>query len=335
MKLFNIFAIIFAASHFFEVFADNTIYVDRFSIPKDGELAVQIKINNEEDVLNSVNFDLILPSQLTAKLTKKGSVVCGTTNRTCDPEETSDTWSFSCSSESGYIRVVGSYTDEWMYLNVDDEDKAFMTITLSASEAFEGDLCFNNVGAGGPTKTVVPMTYKICTLGSTGYATYSSDHAVSTDVEISGGTAYYGIKNSADLLTLSEVPSNIIAKGQGAILKGAPNTDVYAKNSVKTEEPVNDLSATEKGVEVSPNTVHVLSVEDGVVGLYLYSGSNIGAWKAYLEGVSAARVLFDTESGIESVAAENNVKAIYNLQGQKLSEAKKGIIIVNGKKVLY
>lgn len=334
MKLFNLFAIIFAASHFFEVFADNTIYVDRFSIPKGGELAVQIKINNEEDVLNSVNFDLILPSQLTAKLTKKGSVVCGTTNRTCDPEETSDTWSFSCSFEPGYIRVAGFYSDEWMYLNVDDVDKAFMTITLSAFEDFEGDLCFNNVGAGGPTKTVVPMTYKICTLGSTGYATYSSDHFVSTDVEISGATAYYG-KKSGDVLALSSVPGNILPRGQGVILHGASGADVYAVNSVATEAADNDLSSTQIGVDVTPNTVHVLSKEDGVVGFYLYDGSHIGAWKAYLEGVSAARVLFDTESAIESVATENNMKAIYNLQGQKLNEAKKGFNIVNGKKVLY
>ena len=56
-----------------------------------------------------------------------------------------------------------------------------------------------------------------------------------------------------------------------------------------TRPASNDVIATGNGVEVAPNSVHVLATP----------------------------------------------AAIFNLQGQKMQEAKKGIQIVNGKKVMY
>lgn len=70
-------------------------------------------------------------------------------------------------------------------------------------------------------------------------------------------------------------------------------------------------------------------------------GNGLKAYRAYLQNVSGtdAKVSFNFDGvivdGIEAVELLNNLSGnIYNLNGQKLQKAQKGINIVNGKKVL-
>ena len=42
----------------------------------------------------------------------------------------------------------------------------------------------------------------------------------------------------------------------------------------------------------------------------------------------------DVSTGIESIQAENCDKVMYNLQGQRVTNGQKGLVIVGGKKVL-
>ncbi len=68
----------------------------------------------------------------------------------------------------------------------------------------------------------------------------------------------------------------------------------------------------------------------------------IGQYRAYINlskvsnGSRGAIFMgFDDEStGIESIQAESNENVMFNLQGQRVNNAQKGLVIVGGKKML-
>ena len=80
------------------------------------------------------------------------------------------------------------------------------------------------------------------------------------------------------------------------------------------------------------------------IGFYLGKSGTIAAGKAYLDlgGASTVKgftfVFADTEDGIESIQNSKfkiqNEGVVYNIAGQCLSKAQKGINIINGKKIL-
>lgn len=202
------------------------------------------------------------------------------------------------------------------------------TITITPNLDLCADLSMENlIPINTLTITVVSDNYA---LGKNGYSTFSSANAT----KVTGATAYY-VKVDGDVAKFTAVENNVVPANTGVVLKGtegdvvtfAPNAEVAAGDC--------DLTACVSGATVEKNTVHVLATKDGQTGFYLYNGASIGAGKAYLEGSTAARIVFDEETGINDINAEQNVEAIFNLQGQKMTEAKKGINIVNGKKVMF
>ena len=64
----------------------------------------------------------------------------------------------------------------------------------------------------------------------------------------------------------------------------------------------------------------------------------VKAGTAYLAVPNAASVkgflLDGTPTAIEGVEAENNTDVIYNLSGQRVQKAQRGLYIVNGKKLM-
>lgn len=82
---------------------------------------------------------------------------------------------------------------------------------------------------------------------------------------------------------------------------------------------------------------YVLQNHSGKVGFYeLTSSKEIPANRAYLTAPAGARFFgFDDETSISSINVNANANtAIYNLAGQRVSKAEKGIFIINGKKVV-
>jgi len=85
-----------------------------------------------------------------------------------------------------------------------------------------------------------------------------------------------------------------------------------------------------------PENSYVLQTQDAGQAFYLVSGTfEATAYKCYLTTTSGVKALFfDTETAIKAVEVENTEDAvIYNLAGQRVSKATKGIYIINGKKV--
>ena len=184
------------------------------------------------------------------------------------------------------------------------------------------------------------------TIGSTGYATYCSRYPLDFS-EVSGMKAYIasGFSPSTGKLVLTNVTE--VPAGEGLYLVGEAGT--YEVATSETDMMYSNLL---KGV-TSATTIYPTDgsytnfiLANGKHGVAFYTISEAGelaAGKAYLQlptasvsEVKAISVIFDDddEDGISSSisAPSLNGEEIYNLQGQRVDKAQKGIFIVNGKK---
>ena len=114
----------------------------------------------------------------------------------------------------------------------------------------------------------------------------------------------------------------------------------YEGNDLKgvtVETAVADLKAA--------GTVLTLGVKDGKVGFRKPNNDKVSANKAYLDYVAPAagapafvNILLPGEAtgiqGIQSVQQKSADSAIYNMMGQRVGANAKGLILMNGKKVI-
>ena len=160
--------------------------------------------------------------------------------------------------------------------------------------------------------------------------------------------AYVGVVKGT-WLDLIEVKGTIPAETP-VIIKAAPGAYVFniinddiADYSSDFEE--NDLQGTLEPIPA--DGLYVLAQPEGEeIGFYKAVSGNIAPCKAYLNyGSDVKGFLFnidDNATGIKDISDYNDAKnlnnqndAIFNLAGQRLGKVRKGINIVNGKKVLY
>ena len=182
------------------------------------------------------------------------------------------------------------------------------------------------------------------TVTSAGYATFSSIYPLNLD-EISGGTAYVVTSAANGYIHLEEA-SGVVPANTGLILKAenGGTVTIPVSASAGTAPTTNYLVAVTADNTTVTAGNYVLAAEDDVAGFYLIgeTTATLNAGKAYLSsdipvsGRAKARLLFaDDATAIKTIAvdaAENG--AIYNVAGQRVNAAYKGIVIKNGKKYL-
>lgn len=174
-------------------------------------------------------------------------------------------------------------------------------------------------------------------VSETGYATFVAE----AELEIPEGVEVFAVQLNGEKAHLEPI-ENAIPAGEAVVVKAAANTYEFAY-AVEYAEKVsgNELKAAVADV-VADGTQYVLA--DGAEGIGFYQvepGSTIVAGKGYLE-ISAAngvKGFYGFESGdatgISDIDANVDANAvIYNLSGQRIQKAQKGINIVNGKKLL-
>jgi len=177
--------------------------------------------------------------------------------------------------------------------------------------------------------------YENVTVTSAGYATYCSENALDlTNVE--GLTAYKATiaNKQVNFTPVTEVPA-----GQGVLLKGAANT--YKVPVIASAEALtgNQFIGVTEETTVEETGIFVLMKEDAGVGFYKTTQAfTVGAHTAYLPATAGARsfIGFDnTTTAIEGVAdVKGHNGEVYNLQGQRVAKAQKGLYIINGKKMV-
>ena len=192
------------------------------------------------------------------------------------------------------------------------------------------------------------------TVTDAGYATFSSTYALDLD-NIENAKAYIVTGNNGSSITLQEVTGKVAAN-TGLILKsnngGAANVTIPVTNETgeyytTTTDPKNYLFAVNSDYELGAGvggTNYVLTVQDEkvVFAPIINTPASVKTGQAalWLPAPGAAKALTlsfaDDITGINEVGTiEPKVgKIYYNLQGQRVSEPKEGIYVVEGKKVL-
>ena len=185
--------------------------------------------------------------------------------------------------------------------------------------------------------TTAPVPVEVSALG---YATFASDKALDfTDKSIK---AY---KATVTGTTVDFTPVNVVPAGEGVLLyaDGGASIDVPVTTADAGDFTDNKLvRGTGASLTYGDNAkYYILSKEGNNVGFYKANGNVVAKTKAYLDltGTNAKSFVLPggETDGIRSI--ENSELRIensnyYNLAGQRVGKDYKGIVIVNGKKML-
>lgn len=170
--------------------------------------------------------------------------------------------------------------------------------------------------------------------GTKSYATTYLPFSVSA---AEGAELYTGELNGKDMnLTKSHTG---VAAEQGIVLVGE-------SSATKAVLTIGEGTATSKGLEgtlapkaVEASAVLTLGKSGSEVGFFAFTGTQIGANKAYITkpaGASAVMINFGEVTGIENAVAPEAANApLYDLSGRRVVKAVKGgLYIQNGKKFI-
>lgn len=170
--------------------------------------------------------------------------------------------------------------------------------------------------------------------GTKSYATTYLPFSVSA---AEGAELYTGELNG-NVMNLTKSHTGVAAE-QGIVLVGE-------SSSTKAVLTIGEGTATSKGLEgtLAPKAVEASSVltlgkSGSEVGFFAFTGTQIGANKAYVEktaGASAVMINFGEVTGIENAVAPEAANApLYDLSGRRVVKAVKGgLYIQNGKKFI-
>ena len=115
--------------------------------------------------------------------------------------------------------------------------------------------------------------------------------------------------------------------------------DTLANNATAVADNALTYSWSDKTVNTA-NTIYVLAENNSVIGFWpVEEGTTVAAFKGYLDlgSKSSAKSFFplDDATGMNSIKAETRGDDVrYNLAGQRVDKNYKGVVIVNGKKLL-
>lgn len=226
-------------------------------------------------------------------------------------------------------------------------------ITYTATEA--GDVRVI-IGDGNVYLTTVTITYPYVApkeyafvAEDADFYTLYLDYAVTVPANV---TAYTGELNG-NKLVLTEITDDYIKAGNAVLIQAkAAGTYTFVENT--SAEAGNYVGNALKGVLVDTpvseletlGTVLTLGKNsEGQVGFRKPQNTYVSANKAYINYVNPAsgapafvRILLAGEvtgiEGVQSVQQKATTNAIYNMMGQRVDANAKGLILMNGKKVI-
>lgn len=206
--------------------------------------------------------------------------------------------------------------------------------------------------------TSLPVTFKAAGLG---YATFYSPVAVKIPGDVSAYVSKIDYSETTAKITLYQIKNikdskgNVVIPAKTAVMLYKPNvtsnTDVEFELSDYDGEEITGngfdgaITTRSAGNEIY-YTLRAWKPDGSEtatkVGFYQVApNSTLYGFKGWIPGASGARnftIVFDGESDptgiVEALGLEDENVEIYDLNGRKLSSYKKGINIVNGKKVM-
>ena len=206
------------------------------------------------------------------------------------------------------------------------------TITFEAANTSDNRFFLDDVVV---TKPGVALTAKF---NASGYATYCSEYPL--DFSTADGYSAWQVTGvDGNTITFEKVTGSVKG-GTGLLLMGEPDATVTltSENST-TELGDNLLKGTLAPTYVESETIYGLSGNT-------FKKNNAGTFKANkayilasdVDGANSVRTLslvfVDPTTGIAETKTMTNEDAIYNLAGQRIGKAQRGVNIIGGKKVL-
>ena len=234
----------------------------------------------------------------------------------------------------GSYKYIGFYATEAIYLDI---------ISIEW-EAVIPDTYFDYC-------TTVPTSLDV-TISTADFATFSNGRAT----DFSGtGVRVYKAKVNGSVVKLTEIADGIVPANTGVILyKDVDQAENITVPFTTTEATINnnEMMATVNRTFIAKtrsNKFNYIMQSDGNGGIVFkmatIGGAYLAAGKAYLStsvdasvaGSARLGVLFDENTGIKTTdnSQLGNGDSVYDLQGRNLhGQLKKGLYIVNGKKVI-
>lgn len=179
-------------------------------------------------------------------------------------------------------------------------------------------------------------------VSSAGWATFVSRRAV--DFYKNSGITAYTVKYDATANQMTLSPVAAIPGNTAVVVKGKEGTYNLQRSNESTAVANNDLKFSDTDTKVaSPFNIYVLAQQGNGCGFYpVKAGDTLAPFKGYLTitaASSAAKPFYaigNTTTGINNAVVEaKNVDGVrYNLAGQRVNSNYKGLVIVNGHKVI-
>lgn len=191
--------------------------------------------------------------------------------------------------------------------------------------------------------TVKYAKLETLTTAASGFATYAADYDV--NYSALGLTTYAIAIDEANNKVSYNRFEGVVPAGKAVLVQGTASTP-YALTPAEGAADATfstGLKASDGTVTAADDKIYAFGTLNGKSGFKLVNnGITIPAKKGYLEltGTTAAKPTFFAFDGIgtgishiEADAALENA-AMYNLAGQRVDKSYKGVVIVNGKKML-
>ena len=256
-------------------------------------------------------------------------------------------WTENSPSTSTKSISLDSYDGESVYIAFKFKGTSahywYVDNVMVGMSATHSETATNDITAG--TYAAVNLTY---TKAAGKWGTLCLPYATTTDelTELYGVTvkAYEFSNYSADVISFSTVTSLAAGKPYLIYSEDAMSGEVTFTNKTITNDTpvdVDDNGVTFRGT-FAPITAGSMTGNYGVTPdgeiRKAGSGASLNGFRAYFTDVPAsARIFIDGEAtGIGRITADGELQmeGVYNLNGQKVQNAKKGLYIVNGKKVV-
>jgi hypothetical protein len=245
---------------------------------------------------------------------------------------TSDTWTFSTTNTQSEAYVITSVNPVEGGFTIQGARGLFGTDDTTAGSAVYANKKQNNNGVW----TISEGAVVTMSIGDAHYSTFIAPF----DVEIPEGVTATKI-TGVDVTTLTEevvediIPANIpvVLYSENTVSETFSGANTATEDSYKVGLLTGVYSATP-----APVGSYVLQNHDGKVAFYQVNETKptVKANRAYLTVDSNVKAFYFGENtdAIQSIEAESEQGAIYNLAGQRVSKATKGIFIKNGRKVV-
>jgi hypothetical protein len=262
----------------------------------------------------------------------------------------SDTGSKGDNPAKRYLNINGRNTKHYTQRTGSSSDQKTVTVYVPA-----GEINITGMGENGTTSQAICMysikftpvetlpTTKV-TIGDAGYRTFTSSSPLNFTTPVEGLTAYKATVATVEdkkVVTFTKVETTVPA-GEGLLLKGVAGEYTINVASEMPDAIENALIGTLIEKKEAAGIFVLMNGKDGV-GFYKTTndeGFTVGANTAYLPASVAegrAFIGFADEpeaTGINEVKTMKASNDIYNLKGQRVEKAKKGLYIIGGKKVV-